>query len=90
MRKKDTINIKSTLSKEMCTNVVLNGKKYLILTEDLDHKNQLVNTRVYLDGKIISWDRSRTGTLIPHFSSLSERGKYCWYTCLRSSISVCR
>ncbi len=54
MGKKDTINIKSGLSKEMCTNVVLNGKKYLILTEDLDHKKQLVNTRVYLDGKIIS------------------------------------
>ena len=54
MGKKDTINIKSGLSKEMCTNVVLNGKKYLILTEDLDHKKQFVNTRVYLDGKIIS------------------------------------
>lgn len=25
-----------------------------------------------------------------YFSSLSESGKYCWYTCLRSSISVCR
>jgi tetratricopeptide (TPR) repeat protein len=54
MRKKDTINIKSTLSKEMCTNLVLNGKKYLILTEDLDHNQQIVSTRVYLDGKIIS------------------------------------
>jgi tetratricopeptide (TPR) repeat protein len=54
MEKKDTINIKSRLDKEMCTNVVLDGKKYLILTEDLDHNKQLINTRVYLDGKIIS------------------------------------
>ena len=39
---------------------------------------------------IISREISHPGALMNHFSSLSERGKYCWYTCLRSSMSVCR
>lgn len=51
---KDEIKIRSTVNRELSTSVVINGKKYLILTEDLIPQKQLVNTRVYLDGKIIS------------------------------------
>lgn len=51
---KDEIKIRSTVNRELSTSVVISGKKYLILTEDLIPQKQLVNTRVYLDGKIIS------------------------------------
>jgi len=51
---KDKIKIRSTVNRELSTSVVISGKKYLILTEDLIPQKQLVNTRVYLDGKIIS------------------------------------
>jgi tetratricopeptide (TPR) repeat protein len=51
---KDEIKIRSIVDRELSTNVVINGKKYLILTEDLIPQKQLVNTRVYLEGKIIS------------------------------------
>ncbi|HMK50418.1 MAG TPA: hypothetical protein VK435_10225 [Thermodesulfovibrionales bacterium] len=51
---KDEIKIKSTVDRELSTSAVINGKKYLILTEDLVPQKQFVSTRVYLDGKIIS------------------------------------
>jgi tetratricopeptide (TPR) repeat protein len=51
---KDEIKIRSALNRELNTSVVINGKKYLIISEDLIPQKQLVNTRVYLDGKIIS------------------------------------
>lgn len=54
MKDKDSIKIQSYLQKEISTNVVINGKKYLILTEDISPFNQIVNTKVYLNGKIIS------------------------------------
>ena len=51
---KDEIKIKSTVTRELSTSAVINGKKYLILTEDLLPQKQLVSTRVYLEVKIIS------------------------------------
>jgi tetratricopeptide (TPR) repeat protein len=54
MKKQDSIKIKSNLSKEICTNFVLHDKKYLILTEDIDPKKQMITTKVYLGGQIIS------------------------------------
>ena len=51
---KDEIKIRSTVDRELSSSAVINGKKYLILTEDLVPQKQLVSTRVYLDGKIIS------------------------------------
>lgn len=43
----------STPHKDLCNNVVLNGKKYLVLTENLS-KEYLITTRIYLGGAIIS------------------------------------
>ena len=54
MKKQDAIKIESLLQKEITSSVVINGKKYLILTEDLYNKGQLITTRVYLGGKIVS------------------------------------
>lgn len=52
--KKDTpIKIRSSLHREISTNVVTDGKKYLILTEDIEPKDNLIATTVYLGGKII-------------------------------------
>jgi len=53
MAKKDIISIKSALHKEISTNVVINKKKYLILTEEIDPKEHLITTKVYLGGKIV-------------------------------------
>lgn len=53
MAKKDIISIKSSLYKEISTNVVINKKKYLILTEEIDPKEHLITTKVYLGGKIV-------------------------------------
>lgn len=54
MKEKHSIKILSSLQKEISTNIVINGKKYLILTEDISPFKQFVNTKVYLNGKIIS------------------------------------
>jgi tetratricopeptide (TPR) repeat protein len=43
----------STLQKDICNNVVVNGKKYLILTENLPGEH-LITTRIYLGGAILS------------------------------------
>jgi tetratricopeptide (TPR) repeat protein len=51
--KQDTIKITSGLHKEISSTVVINGKKHLILTEDIDPKEQCVVTKVYLGGKLI-------------------------------------
>jgi tetratricopeptide (TPR) repeat protein len=40
--------------KELSTKVVIGGKKYLVLTEDLGAEKHLITTRVYLGGEIIS------------------------------------
>jgi tetratricopeptide (TPR) repeat protein len=50
--KKDSIKIRSSLHREIETEVVIGGKKYLILTEGIDAGKPL-NTRVYMGGKII-------------------------------------
>jgi tetratricopeptide (TPR) repeat protein len=51
--KKDTIKITSVLHKGISSPVVINRKKYLILTEDIDPKEHFVITKVYLGGKLI-------------------------------------
>jgi len=52
--KKDSIKIKSCLhGGEMESEIVAGGKKYLILTEDIDILNPVATTRVYLGGKIV-------------------------------------
>ena len=53
MKKKDSIKIRSSLHREIESEVVIGGKKYLILTEDIDEVTQIANTKVYLGGKII-------------------------------------
>ncbi len=54
MKDKNSIKIRSSLQKEISTNVVIRGKKYLILTEDVSPFRQFVNTKIYLNGRIIS------------------------------------
>ena len=55
MNKKDSIKITSSIhkEKEISTNVIISGKKYLIITEDLEPEENLITTRVYLGGKIL-------------------------------------
>lgn len=53
MKKNQPIKIRSSLHKEISTNIVLGGKKYLILTEDIEPEDDLIATTVYLGGKII-------------------------------------
>ena len=43
----------STLQKDICNTVVVNGKKYLVLTENLPGEH-LITTRIYLGGTILS------------------------------------
>jgi tetratricopeptide (TPR) repeat protein len=54
MKKEDDIKPTSGPQKELVTNVVIGGKKYLVLTEDLGVEKHLITTRVYLGGEIIS------------------------------------
>jgi tetratricopeptide (TPR) repeat protein len=53
MKKGDSIKIRSSRQKEISTNVTIDGKKYLILTEDINPKENLVTTKVYEGGKIL-------------------------------------
>jgi hypothetical protein len=41
MEKGDSIKIKSELQKEVSTNITIRGKKYLILTEDIEPKENM-------------------------------------------------
>jgi tetratricopeptide (TPR) repeat protein len=50
---KDSIKIRSGLHKEIESEIVTGGKKYLILTEDIDALSPIITTRVYLGGKIV-------------------------------------
>jgi tetratricopeptide (TPR) repeat protein len=43
----------STLQKDICNTVTFNGKKYLILTENLSGEH-IITTRIYLGGTILS------------------------------------
>jgi tetratricopeptide (TPR) repeat protein len=53
MKKGNSIKITSGMHREISSNVVINGKKYLILTEDLEPKENLITSMVYLGGKIV-------------------------------------
>jgi len=53
MDKKDTIKGTSRLLGERCTPVVIGGKKYHVLTEEIE-KKRLIVTKIYLGGEIIS------------------------------------
>lgn len=54
MGKKDSIKITSGLHKDYSTDMVIDGKKYLILTEDIDPAKTAIITTVYHKGKILS------------------------------------
>lgn len=54
MKEEDDIKITSGQQKELSTKVVIGGKRYLVITEDLGTKKHLITTRVYLGGEIIS------------------------------------
>lgn len=54
MEKEDSKKITPIPQKELSTNVMLGGKKYLVLTEDFGVEKHLIITRVYLGGEIIS------------------------------------
>ncbi len=43
----------STLQKDICNTVVVNGKKYFVLTENIPGEH-LITTRIYLGGTILS------------------------------------
>jgi len=51
---KDTVKITSGLHRGIESEIVIGGKKYLILTEDIDILNPVITTKVYLGGKIVS------------------------------------
>ena len=51
--KDNSIKITSGLHKDISTSIVIDGKKYLILTEDLEPRGGLITTKVYLGGKIL-------------------------------------
>ena len=46
----------STLQKDICNTITFNGKKYLILTENLSNEH-IITTRIYLGGTILSSKR---------------------------------
>lgn len=54
MEKEDSRKITPGLQKELTTTAVIDGKKYLVLTEDYGVDKNLIITQVYLGGKIIS------------------------------------
>jgi tetratricopeptide (TPR) repeat protein len=54
MGKKDSIRITSSLHKDHSTDIIINGKKYLILTEDIDPAKKVLTTTVYHKGKLLS------------------------------------
>lgn len=54
MEKEDSRKIILVPQKELSTNVILGGRKYLVLTEDFGIEKHLIITRVYLGGEIIS------------------------------------
>jgi tetratricopeptide (TPR) repeat protein len=54
MENKDSIRITSGLHKDYSTDLVIDGKKYLILTEDIDPARTAIITTVYYRGKILS------------------------------------
>ncbi len=53
MEKEDSSKITPGPQKEITTTVVINRKKYLVLTEDYGSERNLILTQVYFGGKII-------------------------------------
>lgn len=53
MKKDDSIKIKALLHQDVCTNVTIDGNKYLIITDDLEPKDNRIKTKVYLGGRIV-------------------------------------
>jgi tetratricopeptide (TPR) repeat protein len=53
MKKDNSIKITSGRHREISTSVVVKDKKYLILTEDLEPKDNHIASTVYLGGKIV-------------------------------------
>jgi tetratricopeptide (TPR) repeat protein len=47
----------TTLQKDICNTVAVNGKKYLVVTEDLSGE-KIITTRIYLGGTILSSKRA--------------------------------
>jgi len=64
MEKGDSIKIKSDLQKEVSTNITIRGKKYLILTEDIEPKENMITTQVYLGGKILHTRKTDCKTIL--------------------------
>jgi hypothetical protein len=64
MEKGDSIKIKSELQKEVSTNITIRGKKYLILTEDIEPKENMITTQVYLGGKILHTRKTDCKTIL--------------------------
>jgi tetratricopeptide (TPR) repeat protein len=54
MEKEDSRKITPDPQKELTTTAVIDGKKYLVLTEDYGSEKNLIITQVYLGGKIVS------------------------------------
>jgi tetratricopeptide (TPR) repeat protein len=58
MEKEDFRKITPGLQKELTTTAVIDGKKFLVLTEDYGVDKNLIITQVYLGGKIISTEKT--------------------------------
>lgn len=54
MEQEDSRKITPDPQKELTTRVVIGAKRYLVLTEDYGFEKNLIITRVYLGGKIVS------------------------------------
>jgi tetratricopeptide (TPR) repeat protein len=55
------IRIRSSHHNEYSSKVVLGGKNYIVVTENVGNKNVVIVTRVYQDGEIISTNRTDYG-----------------------------
>lgn len=53
MKKGNSIKITSNLHKELCSKITINDKKFLIVTEYLGSESKIINTKIYVDGKIV-------------------------------------
>ncbi len=54
MKKDNSIRLTSNLHKELCSKITINDKEFLIVTEYLGLESNIVTTKIYIDGKIVS------------------------------------
>ncbi|MBE0426270.1 MAG: hypothetical protein IBX72_06450 [Nitrospirae bacterium] len=54
MKKENAIKITLNLHKELCSHIIIKGEKHLVMTEYLGQKSNMITTKIYLGGKIIS------------------------------------